>query len=132
MITMEAAIFGEYLQELRRSRDQTLRAYCAENGEDPAYISRLERGMIPPPKDRAVLERLAKSVGLKPGTEQWDKFHDLADVAAGRIPARVMEDSELVKHLPLFFRTITGERFPDEKLDELIAYVREKYEGRGD
>jgi len=43
-----------------------------------------------------------------------------------------MEDKELVKHLPLFFRTITGERFPDEKLDEFIAYVREKYEGRGD
>jgi hypothetical protein len=88
--------------------------------------------MIPPPKDRGVLERLAKSVGLKPGTELWDKFHDLADVAAGRIPQRVMEDDELVKHLPLFFRTITGERFPDEKLDELIAYVREKYEARGD
>jgi len=43
-----------------------------------------------------------------------------------------MEDEELVKHLPLFFRNITGERFPDEKLDDLIAYVREKYENTGD
>lgn len=117
---------------MRRGRGQTLRAYCVENGEDPAYISRLERGMISPPKDNGVLERLAQSLGLKPGTEEWDKFHSLAYVAAGRIPPRVMEDKELVKHLPLFFRTITGERFPDEKLDEFIAYVREKYEGRGD
>ncbi len=129
---MEATDFGEYFQELRRHRNQTLRAYCAENGEDPAYISRLERGLLAPPKDRGVLKRLAKSVGLKAGTEEWEKFHDLADIGAGRIPGRVLEDKELVKHLPLFFRTITGERFPDEKLGELIAYVREKYEGRGD
>jgi transcriptional regulator with XRE-family HTH domain len=132
MDAMEAAIFGEYLQALRRERRQTLRAYCAENGEDPAYISRLERGLIPPPKDRGVLERLAKSLGLKHGTLAWDKFCDLADVGGGRIPRRLMEDEELVKHLPLFFRTITGERFPDEKLDDLVAYVREKYENTGD
>jgi transcriptional regulator with XRE-family HTH domain len=129
---METAIFGEYFRELRLRQGLTLRAFCSEHGEDPAYISRLERGLILPPRDGAVLKRLAAALSLKPDTEHWDEFFSLADVSAGRIPSRVMGDEELVKRLPLFFRTITGERFPDEKLDELIAFIKENHEGLGE
>ena len=121
---MTSATFGELLRELRLAKGLTLRAYCQQNGEDPGYISRIERGLAAAPRDNTVLGRLAKSVGIKEDTAEWRTFHDLADISAGRIPRRVMEEEELVKHLPLFFRTISGERFPEEKLEELIDYIR--------
>ena len=126
---MATVYFGEYFRRLRLDRGLTLRAYCQGKGEDPAYISRLERGLIGTPRDEAVLNRLAKSLGINEGTGEWRTFFDLADISGGRIPRRIMEDEDLVKHLPLFFRTVLGERFPDEKLDGLIAYVRELYSG---
>ena len=116
--------FGEYFRELRLRQGLSLRAYCKESREDPAYISRLERDLLEPPKDAEVLARLARSVGLIPDSADWAEFHRLAAIGAGRIPPDIMKDEELVKHLPLFFRTISGDRFPDEKLDELIDYIR--------
>jgi len=116
--------FGGYFRELRLSRDLTLRAYCAESGEDPGYISRLERGLIEPPKDAEVLDRLARSLRLPAESPARKEFDRLAAIGAGRIPKDIMEDKELVKHLPVLFRTISGEKFPDEKLDDLIAYIR--------
>jgi transcriptional regulator with XRE-family HTH domain len=124
---MEPAIFGEYFRELRLRRGLTLRAYCVESGEDPANISRIERGLKAPPKDEEVLLRMAESLGLQRGSEEWRYFHDLATVSAGRIPKTVMKDAELVKHLPLLFRTMSGAKFSDEKLDEFVEYVRELY-----
>jgi transcriptional regulator with XRE-family HTH domain len=115
---------------MRLEKGYTLRAYCATYGEDPAYISRLERGILEPPKDEEVLRRLAKSLGLKQGTEKWKEFHDLAFVSAGRIPPDVMEDENLVKHLPLFFRMVTGEKFPSERLDTFVTFVKDMYTGK--
>jgi transcriptional regulator with XRE-family HTH domain len=121
---MLTKMFGEYFRELRLTRNLSLRAYCEGAGEDPGYISRLERGLLGPPKDAGVLTRLARSLGLSGDSAEWKEFHRLAAIGAGRIPADIMKDEELVKHLPLFFRTISGEQFPDEKLDELIDYVK--------
>jgi len=117
-------MFGEYFHNLRLNRGLTLRAYCRAAHEDPANISRLERGLLAPPKHENILARLALSLGLERGSDEWDEFHRLAAVDAGRIPPDIMRDEELVKHLPLFFRTISGECFSDEKLDEFINYIR--------
>jgi len=121
---MESAIFGEYFRELRLRQGLSLRAYCVASGEDPAYISRIERGLKAPPKDEEVLIRMAESLKLQRESEEWRYFHDLATVSAGRIPKPVMSDEELVKHLPLLFRTISGAKFSDEKLNEFVEYVR--------
>jgi len=125
-------LFGEYFRDIRLKRGLTLRAYCSKTKEDPAFISRLEHGIIKPPKEEAVLRRLATSLGLTEGNQEWNDFHQYADIAAGRIPAKVMANEELVKHLPIFFRTIANERFPDDKLEDFIEFIRKMYQGGGE
>jgi len=87
-------------------------------------MSRLERGILPPPQDREVLEKYAKDLGLKSGSDDWYTFFDLAAAAKGRLPAELMEDKEVVAKLPLVFRTLREKRITDKALDELVRKVR--------
>jgi transcriptional regulator with XRE-family HTH domain len=129
---MASDIFGVFFRELRLGRGHTLRSFCAAFGEDPAYISRLETGILEPPKDKGVLNRLACALQLEEGSDAWEEFHHLAAIGAKRIPEGIAENEELMKHLPVFFRTIAGEKFPDEKLPELIDYIRRVYTEGGE
>lgn len=116
--------FGEFLKECRIKRGETLRAFCKLNGFDAANMSRLERGQVPPPVSRDKLEHYAKALGLQEGTDDWFEFFDLAAAETGRIPDDILDDRELLPKLPLVFRTLRGERVPQDQLDELIDLIR--------
>jgi hypothetical protein len=49
----------------------------------------------------------------------------LADVARGEIPRDVLTDEELLKKLPVFFRSVRGAELTEKQLDELIRMVKE-------
>lgn len=117
-------LFGEYFKSKRIEKGLTLRKFCELNGFDPGNISKIERGMLPPPKSGEKLEKYALSLGLKRGSDDWLEFFDLAAASKGEIPADILDDSELVKKLPLIFRTIRGKKVPSRKLDDLIETVR--------
>ena len=51
------------------------------------------------------------------------KFFDLAAVDAGRIPDYVLEDEKLVAQLPVFFRTLSGQKLPREDLEKLLELI---------
>lgn len=49
--------FGDFLTDQRLKNHMTLRTFCLRFHEDPVYWSRLERGMILPPRsDHSLLE----------------------------------------------------------------------------
>jgi len=102
--------FGPFVEALRQRNRMTLREFCKRAGCDPANISRMERGLVPPPKSRDILARYAVALGLKEGTDDWYRFFDLAAVDQGIVPADIMADADLVKALPLFFRTLRGQK----------------------
>jgi transcriptional regulator with XRE-family HTH domain len=93
-------------------------------GIDPSYLSRLERGLITPPTDRAKLERYGEALGLAAGTEDWETFMDLAAVAANRLPPDLLSDKRIGAKLPILFRTLRGQRLDDEQLEKLINLLR--------
>lgn len=119
--------FGDLVKELRIAQEKTLRQFCLDHGHDPSNWSKLERGINSPPKDVKTLERWAKQLGLKAGTPQWQEFMDLADMARGEIPKHVLSDEELLKKLPVFFRSIRGAELTGEQLDDLIQKVKEAH-----
>ena len=119
--------FGDLVKDLRIAQKKTLRQFCLDHGHDPSNWSTLERGINPPPKDEKTLERWAKQLGLKAGTPPWQEFMDLADLARGEIPKDVLSDEELLKKLPIFFRSIRGAELTGEQLDDLIQKVREAH-----
>ena len=121
---MKVKLFGNYFKELRIKRRMTLRRFCEEFGFDPGNISKLERGLLPPPQSRGKLEQYAQALGLKKGTSAWYEFFDLAAASRGQIPQEILKDDKLVAKLPVLFRTLRGERVPEKKLDELMEVIR--------
>jgi len=116
--------FGEFFKEKRISLKKTLRQFCMENGLDPGNISKLERGLMPPPQGSDKLEEYAKYLHIKKGTDDWYKFFDLAAVEAGRIPDELLNDANIAASLPILFRTLRGKKISEKKLDELVEMIR--------
>ncbi len=115
--------FGQLLKKIRISQNITLRRFCLENGFDPSFVSKVERGILPPPKDENILKRYAKALDLKENSDEWHEFLDMADVENGSIPHDLTEEKQLLGKLPLFFRTIRGGKTPQDKLKILLNII---------
>ncbi|MCK4909165.1 MAG: helix-turn-helix domain-containing protein [Planctomycetes bacterium] len=116
--------FGVFFKERRIALGYTLRRFCEEKGLDPGNLSRMERGIISPPQKKERLEEYARQLKLKEGSDDWYQFFDLASVAGGRIPPQVLNDANLIEKLPVFFRTLRGQKLTTEQLDALIEKIR--------
>lgn len=116
--------FGEFFKSLRKQKRITLREFCLKASADPANISRLERGAMPPPQDTEILERYAKALGVKAGSDDWYTFFDLAAADRGIIPRDLMADHEVVRMLPAFFRTLRGQKPTEEEMARLAEKIR--------
>ena len=110
--------FGKLFKELRSAQGKTLRQLCHENGFQPATISRIERGRLPPPRSPVKLGDYAAALGIEPGADM-EHFFDLAAIEAGRLPKSVLEDKELVGKLPVLLRKMT-----DRDLEKLAEEIR--------
>jgi len=116
--------FASFFQALRKSHRITLRAFCEAAAADPGNISRLERRAIPPPQDREILSRYAKALNLAEGGDEWYLFFDLAAADRGIIPQDIMDDAELVRGLPAFFRTLRGQKPTETEMRKVIEKIR--------
>ncbi len=116
--------FGEFFKGLRKEKRITLRDFCLRASADPANISRLERGAMPPPQDSDILERYAKALGLKAGSNDWYNFFDLAAADRGIIPKDIMSNHEVVEMLPAFFRTLRGQKPTEDEMRKLAAKIK--------
>ena len=119
-----ARAFGEAFRARRRELGLTLREFCRRTGLDPGNVSRLERGRLAPPADRAKLEEYARHLDLDEGSGAWTEFVDLGQVCAGAIPDEVMDDEALVKKLPLVFRTCSGRAPTRRQVERLVEILR--------
>lgn len=119
-----ANAFGEFFKNKRISLGYTLRRFCEEYELDAGNLSRMERGMFPPPQKREKLEEYAKYLKIKEGSDEWYQFFDLACAAAGIIPDDVMKDADLVQKLPVVFRTLRGQKLTEKQLRDLIEKIR--------
>lgn len=117
------AKFGQFFRKMRERHGLSLRRFCVENNVDPGNISKMERGLLPPPQSREKLEEYAAYLQIKEGSDDWYEFFDLASAQSGKIPQDLLNDEDLVKKLPLVFRTIRGQKISVEKLDELAEVI---------
>lgn len=117
--------FGDFFREKRVQAGFTLRSYCARFGLDPAYISRVERGLLTPPEDKEKLEGLAKALGIKEGSTDWVSFFDLAYLSKGKVPQDILDHKKSAQYLPLLFRTARGERLSKKKVEELVYLINQ-------
>lgn len=120
----EIKLFGEFFKSCRIAIKKTLRQFCVENGLDPGNISKLERGLLPPPQSREKLEEYASYLKIKKGSDNWYTFFDLAAAETGRIPEDIMTKEKIEDKLPILFRTLRGQKVSDDNLEKLIKILR--------
>ena len=116
--------FGSLFKELRIRQKMTLRQFCDAHGYDPGNISKLERGLLPPPESDAKLTDYAKALRIRRGSDAWYQFFDLARASRGKLPPEILRKRDVVARLPLLFRTLRGQKVSDQKLNELIEMIR--------
>ena len=117
-------MFGELFKELRLKNGYSLRSYCRNFDEDPAYISRLERGLIGPPYSQDHLKKMAASFVLNEDSEDWKDFLIKASVSRGNIPESIMSDDEVLSQLPLLLRTVDGNKINSDDISKLIELIK--------
>lgn len=116
--------FGTFLKELRARNRITLREFCRKAEADPGNISRMERGLLPPPQDEEILRRYAGAVDVAYGSDDWYRFVDFAAADRGIVPRDLLSDKEVTGMLPVLFRTLRRDRPDDEKLQKLVEKLR--------
>lgn len=116
--------FGRFFKEMRLRTGLSLRQFCLDHGLDPGNTSKMERGLASPPQSKEKLEEYAKYLGIEKDSDDWYNFFDYAAASTGRLPPDVMSDEELVKKLPVVFRTLRGQKLPVDKLKQLAELIR--------
>lgn len=120
--------FGQFLRRKRTERRLTLREFCRRYGLDPGNISRIERGVLPPPQSEEVRSRYATALGIEKGSDDWLTFCDRAAAESGKLPDDVAGDERILGQLPMLFRTIRDAKLGADELQRLIDIIREEVE----
>ncbi len=122
--TRSISMFGELIRQHRLSRDLSLREFCIALEFDASHWSKIERGILPPPKSEAILRKIADLLEFKEGSQEWFELHDYAALGAGRVPSDILTDAELAAYLPLVFRTVRNSKPTAEELVNLAETIR--------
>ncbi len=114
--------FGALLKDIRIAKGLTLRQCCELLGVDPSNWSKLERGIVPAPKDPAIVEGWAEALELKGDARQ--NFLDTAALSRRELPADIAGDEKVLAALPAFFRAARGSELDDAALKQFVEDVR--------
>lgn len=119
-------MFGEFIKERRIERDISLRKFCQSIDYDASNWSKIERGLLAPPQEEEKLNKIAKVLGIKKHTDEWQEMIDHARVSANHLPDDISTDKAVLNSLPLFFRTVRSEKPSAEDLDRLLALLKKE------
>lgn len=111
--------FGEVVRELRErlrrdDRRFSLRQVAQRIGVEPAYLSKIERGEVPPPSEATTL-RLAKELGGDP---------DVFLAMAGKVSSDLQE---IIRRRPKLFAELIRQmkEAPDHAILRVVREVRD-------
>lgn len=117
-------MFGQFVKEERVEKGIGLREFCRRLGWDASNWSKVERGVLPPPKDERKLKEIATILGIEADSDKWETLKDASSIDSGIIPKDLLSDEEVLKALPMFFRTVRSEKPTPEELEKLIERIR--------
>jgi transcriptional regulator with XRE-family HTH domain len=113
--------FANFVRGKRVAAGLTLREFCRLVRFDASNWSKIERGLLTPPQSKNVLDEIASVLKIKEESQDYKELLDLA--ALSTIPEELLE-SEIIEQLPVFFRTVRGEKPTEEELKTLINKIR--------
>jgi transcriptional regulator with XRE-family HTH domain len=114
--------FGAYVKERRENRSLSLREFCRLANFDPSNWSKVERGLLSPPRNRECVSDIASVLLIAKDTEEWHKLFDLA--AIDHIPESLVQKN-VAKTMPVFFRMARGAEPNGRFIDQIKKCFRE-------
>ena len=127
---MRTAIsFGKFFKEKRLALGLSLREFCRKHRCDAGNLSKIERGVLPPPESRETLAAYAKMLHIREGSDDWLTFFDLAAACRGRIPDKLLENERIVRALPVMFRTLRKDKVTEKDVRRLVKIVGSAWRG---
>lgn len=118
---MEYHNFGKLLRDKRVEKNITLREFARLTSYDPSNISKVERGLQPPPST-IVLKVWAKHLGLEQGSEELQEFLDMASITRNKIPEDMPPEFRN-QLLPALLRTVRSKKLSREEFDNLVRIL---------
>ena len=115
------ASFANFIREKRIIAGLTLREFCRLMDIDASNWSKIERGLSTPPQSKNVLDIIASTLKIEEGSQDYKEMFDLAALSA--IPDGLIE-SEILEQLPVFFRTVRGEKPSEAELSQLVKKIK--------
>jgi hypothetical protein len=103
-----------------------LREFCLAADYDPSNWSKIERGILSPPQESETLRRIATVLELREDSDEWTDLHSFAAIEAGKIPEHILNDEEMLKQLPIFFRTLNGKKPERDQLIKLAEILKKR------
>ena len=118
---MSGESFGGLLREKRLAVGMTLREFARLTSYDPSNVSKVERDVTTPPPT-IILKNWAKHLKIQPGTNSYQEFLDMAQIARNRIPDDVPADFRN-KLLPAVLRTVRSKELTKDEFDRLVKLL---------
>jgi len=115
--------FGEFIKTLRLEREISLREFCRVAGIDTSNWSKIEREILPPPKSKELLESIRQTLSLSETSDEYQTLKELAVIA--HIPTDILDNQTVINKLPVFFRTLRGDKPMEKELDNLIRLLKD-------
>lgn len=117
---------GNYIRVKRLALDLSLRKFALLMGMDPSHWSKIERDILPFPEEANKAELLAAKLDIRINSEEWYNLLDLISISRKIIPDHVYKDEEILRALPIFFRTANGGRPTEDELNSIINILKER------
>ena len=116
--------FGEYLKHLRAKQKISLREFARRLDMDADNISKMERGLLLPPQDEAILYEYGEVLEIPQDSEEMKRLITLAAVESERFSQEVLENRQLLEKLPILFRTATGSKLEQQKIMKFLEGLK--------
>jgi transcriptional regulator with XRE-family HTH domain len=112
--------FHQFVQEKRMERELSLRQFCKLAALDPSNWSKIERGLTKQGQSPEILDRISKVLELN--DKERETLRDLAVIDS--IPTELLPEEKVVESLPIFFRTVRGDKPSQEDLKQLLKLIQ--------
>ena len=116
--------FGEYLREKRKERSFSLKILARLIGKSKSYISQLENGTRPAPK-QSTLEAISKALVLNDSENK--KLFDLADQSRNTISDELSDYINTHKDVKEALQVSKNKNVPDEDWKSFLKQLKDKF-----
>lgn len=115
--------FGQLLKDYRVKAGLTLREFAGKADYDVSNLSKIERGLLPPPPGNLIIRKWARILGLSKNSHSYQELLDTAVVSRTLAPNGV-PPKDLARYLPAFYRTLRNRHKDKESYLKLIELLK--------